>query len=454
MNYKDNSPENFKPSEILEPLGVEVNDDTFCIMPFMHMSTTTNGEYRLCCRSQKVTEINHNRIHEMFPELITAPTGNLTPKDIWQSNTYNEIRSDLVNGQRNRRCRACWRLEDKGIVSLRQTQNLERVERYADFVKEWAETGNVDWRVPIFEFKLSNICNLRCRMCWPKDSTPWMRSWDRVKHLHPDGDRDYLDTIIEVNNMRRNPMLNLFSSSNVFVNDLMENLEHIEEMEFAGGEPLLDPLHFKLISQIPNPENVILKYSTNLTNLEFKNGRNVLDIWRNFAGIRLTISIDGYRELNSMIRHGSDWDILKQNIKQCKQVLGHKLQTIRGSTTISAMNALHLTETMDAIENDLGIRWHTSRLTVPEFLHANVLDPEHLKQQREQLLERIKPLEDTVEDIKDYEQKLITINKIRHIRDSERWLKECIDTNRHTEYWDKYQEFMNIMDEEDKHELL
>jgi sulfatase maturation enzyme AslB (radical SAM superfamily) len=240
----------------------------------------------------------------------------------------------------------------------------------------------------------------------------------------------------------------------MFVNDLMENLEHIEEMEFAGGEPLLDPLHFKLISQIPNPENVILKYSTNLTNLEFKNGRNVLDIWRNFAGIRLTISIDGYRELNSMIRHGSDWNTLKQNIKQCKQVLGNKLQTIRGSTTISAMNALYLTETMDAIENDLGIRWHTSRLTVPEFLHANVLDPVQLTQQREQLLERIKPLEDTVEDIKDYGQKLITINKIRHIRDSERWLKECIDSNRHTEYWSKYQEFMNIMDEEDTHELL
>ena len=112
-----------------------------------------------------------------------------------------------------------------------------------------------------------------------------MRSWDRIKHLHSDGDRDYLDKIIEVNNMHRNPLLNLFSSSDVFINELMENLKHIDEMEFAGGEPLLDPLHFKLISQIPNPENVILKYSTNLTNLEFKNGRNVLDIWRNFAGI-------------------------------------------------------------------------------------------------------------------------------------------------------------------------
>ena len=83
-------PEDFKPSNILGPLGVDVNDDTFCIMPFMHMSTTTNGEYRLCCRSQKVTEVNHNRIHELFPDRIKEPTENTTPRDIWQSNTYTK----------------------------------------------------------------------------------------------------------------------------------------------------------------------------------------------------------------------------------------------------------------------------------------------------------------------------------------------------------------------------
>lgn len=447
-------PEDFKPSNILGPLGVDVNDDTFCIMPFMHMSTTTNGEYRLCCRSQKVTEVNHNRIHELFPDRISEPTETTTPKDIWQSKTYNKIRSDLVNGERDKRCRACWRLEDRGIVSLRQTQNLERTERYADIVKQWSETGNVEWRVPIFEFKLSNICNLRCRMCWPKDSTPWVKSWDKVKHLQPDGDRNYIDTIIEVNDMHRKPMLNLFSANNHFVDQIIENLPYIEEMEFAGGEPLLDPLHFQLISQIPNPEKVILKYSTNLTDLEFKNGRNVLDIWQKFAGIRLTISIDGDPALNSMIRYGSQWETLKKNIIDCKTVLGDKLQTIRGSTTISAMNALHLVETMDAIVNDLGIPWHTSRLTIPEFLHANVLPVNDLLKSQIKLKQRLRQLYD-MESVETDRKKLNEIqNTIRHIRDSERWLSECIFNNKNEINYNKYVEFMEIMDKEDQNGIL
>lgn len=446
-------PDEFKPSSILEPLGIEVNDDTFCIMPFMHMSTTTNGEYRLCCRSTKVTEVNHNRIHEMFPERISEPTTKTSPRDIWQGNTYNQVRENLVTGERDKRCRACWRLEDKGIVSLRQTQNLERVERFADAVREWQDTGNVSWRVPIFEFKLSNICNLRCRMCWPKDSTPWVKSWDAVKHLQPEGDRDYMDTIIAVNDMNRKPVLNLFSTNNEFVDQMMENLPYIEEMEFAGGEPLLDPLHFQLIDQIPNPENVTLKYSTNLTNLEFKNGRNVIDIWRKFKSIKLTISIDGHPELNAMIRYGSDWDTLRQNIETVKQEL-HNVTMLRGSTTISAMNALELVETMDAIENDLGIRWHTSRLTIPEFLHANVLPRVELAAGKDRLLARLNYLESRDTNTLAGKEMEYHLNRIRHVRDAERWLTECIENNRHTENYARYLEFMEIMNREDQNGIL
>lgn len=443
------TPENFRPSDYIKG----VDDSTFCIMPFMHMSTTTNGEYRLCCRSSKVTEINHNRIHEMFPDRIKDNTeSKMLPKNIWQGKRYNEIRERLINGERESRCNACWKMEDRGIVSLRQTQNFERVERFADAVREWQETGNVAWRVPIFEFKLSNICNLRCRMCWPKDSTPWVKSWDAIKHLLPEGEREYMDVIWETNNMSRQPILNLFAKDPEFINQMMQNLQYVEEMEFAGGEPLLDPLHYELISKIPHPENVILKYSTNLTDLEFKKGRNVLDIWRKFKGVRLTISIDGHESLNAMIRHGSRWDELRTNIQLVKEQLGDKIHSLRGSTTVSAMNALELVETMDAIEQDLGIRWHTSRLQWPEYLHANVLPRAELAASKDKILARIDQIQsehDTL-PIGISKEKEIMINRMRHLKDAERWLTECIENNQYIKNYNRYQEFMDIMNKEDK----
>ena len=50
---------NFKPSTALKKHGLKPNDNTFCIMPFIHSSTTTNGEFRLCCRSNKIWSVNN-----------------------------------------------------------------------------------------------------------------------------------------------------------------------------------------------------------------------------------------------------------------------------------------------------------------------------------------------------------------------------------------------------------
>lgn len=446
-------PSEFSPSQIFSDMGIQVNDKTFCIMPFIHMSTMPNGEYRLCCRSQRVGEVNHSEYVKQFGIDDTVPdiTNETTPKKIFQGELYNTIRQELISGVRHHRCSACWNLEDRGIVSLRQSQNVERVQRYATRVKEFVETGTMPWNVPILELKLSNICNLRCRMCFPKDSTPWVSTWEHIKHIHSDGDRKYHERVFELNNLKNKPILNLFDSNPEVVDDLLENLANIEELEFAGGEPLLDPLHFKIINSIKHPEKVILKYSTNLTNLEFKSGRNILDIWKKFKGIRLTISIDGPEHLNNVIRKNSNWSDIKRNINLCKEHLGDKLLTIRATTTISAMNVKHLEETMDAVTGELGILWHTSRLTYPNFLSASVvhvddlLTAKHRLERRVMLYKKQNSLSGITRDRVDYNQALI-----RHLTDSINWINHCIKNNQHDQLNNKYIEFTSILDELDK----
>lgn len=412
---------NFKPSAVFkEKYGFTVDDRTFCIMPFIHISTTTNGEFRLCCRSKKLWNIE-----------------NIGVKDIWNHSKYKTVRNNLVEGVRDTHCEACWKMEDKGITSLRQSQNFERVEEYGHLVAHWHETWLTNWDIPIVEFKLSNLCNLKCRMCWPKDSTPWMQDWSSVEHLYEPGEKSYVNEIIEKNNLARKPIMNLFESNDQFVADIEELLPTIREFEFAGGEPLMDPLHYRFIEKIPDPSKVILKYSTNLTDLESKKGRNVVELWKKFKAVRLTISIDGDADLNAYIRQGAVWENIVNNVRYVKEELGDKLDYIKASTTITALNVEFLVETLNAITTDLDIMWHTSRLQWPSFLHANVLPVEKLEAAKEKISIKVFDME---------ESSVAEINNKRHLMDALFWIEECIKNNKSETLHDKFIEFNRILD--------
>jgi hypothetical protein len=416
---------NYKPSQhFKEKFGFTVDDNTFCIMPFIHISTTTNGEFRLCCRSKKIWNIE-----------------NIGVKDLWNHSKYKTVRNNLTEGVRDTHCQACWKMEDKGITSLRQSQNFERVEEYGDLVAHWHKTWLTKWDIPIVEFKLSNLCNLKCRMCWPKDSTPWMQDWRAVEHLYEEGEKSYIDEIIDKNNLTKKPIMNLFESNEHFVKDIEELLPTIKEFEFAGGEPLMDPLHFRFLEKIEDPSDVILKYSTNLTDLESKKGRNVIELWKKFKAVRLTISIDGHGELNSYIRQGAVWSDIVRNVHLVKQELGEKLDYIKASTTISALNIEHLVETMEAITGEMNIMWHTSRLQWPSFLHANVIPVDRLLAAKEKILFKLSSMtEDNIEEM----------NNRRHLSDAAYWIDECVQDNRHEEMYSKFTEFNSILDEKRK----
>jgi sulfatase maturation enzyme AslB (radical SAM superfamily) len=416
----------FKPSEILkEKYGFTVDDSTFCIMPFIHTSTTTNGEFRLCCRSDRLWDVQ-----------------NISLKDLWNHKKYKTVRNNLSMGVKDSHCSACWKMEEKGIISLRQTHNFERLEEYADVVDTWNSTGIVPWKIPVVEFKLSNLCNLKCRMCWPKDSTPWMQDWDTVSHIYSENEQRYVNSIIDNNNMRSKPVLNLFEAHKDFINDLYEIIDDIKEFEFAGGEPLMDPLHYNMLERIKKPEEVTLKYSTNLSDLEAKKGRNIVEIWKKFKSVRLTISVDGYDELNAYIRHGAVWEDIKNNIAYVKQELGDKLDYIKASTCISALNVEYLVETLDAITEDFGIMWHTSRLQWPSFLHANVLPADRLNAAKAKLVDKL--------EVMFHDSTITDVSNRRHIEDAINWIDEAIIKNKYDENYSKFVEFNKLLDEKRK----
>lgn len=411
----------YKPSKYFKKkYDIKVDDSTFCIMPFIHTSTTTNGDFRLCCRSTKIWDIE-----------------NISLKELWNHSKYNEVRKNLRLGIKDPHCNACWKMEENNITSLRQAQNFERIKKYGHLVAAWYNNNKkADYEIPIVELKLSNLCNLKCRMCWPKDSTPWIQDWKTVENFYNQSEKNFINEIIVKNKLYDKPIMNLFETNEQFIKDIEELLPSIKEFEFAGGEPLMDPLHFRVLERIPKPQNVILKYSTNLTNLQAKKDRNIIELWKKFKAIRLTISIDGYPELNSYVRYGSDWNDICNNIREVKEGLGNKLDYIRATTCISAYNVEFLVETLDAIRNDLKIFWHTTRLQWPDFLHANVISKEKLLNSKNKLIEKNSILSDST---------MLDINNKRHIEDAINWIENCIENNKHDTNFTTFKKFNDAL---------
>jgi hypothetical protein len=103
------------------------------------------------------------------------------------------------------------------------------------------------------------------------------------------------------------------------------------------------------------------------------------------------------------------------------------------------MNAMELGDTAKAIVEELGIHWHTSRLQWPDFLHANVLTESQLNH--------------GIINIERYANELAFRQNVKrkkmlltHLNGAANWLQECIKNNNHENGYQRYQDFMNTID--------
>ena len=320
--------------------------DTFCVLPFTHLSTRPDGAITPCCRSRDTL----GNIKDM------------TFEEAWNSERQQRLRKDLLSGVRNKHCFQCWDMEDQGSVSMRQSMNKTR-----EYMIPKSCTAEMPFVVPVLELKMSNLCNFRCRTCKPDLSTTWLKDWAEVKHEYESLDL-HNDTKRQTN-----------FDNDQFVEDIVKLAPTIEIVEFAGGEPLMDPLHYKVLHALePFASNITVKYSTNLSKVKFGKFDTIAS-WAKFRKVDLSLSIDGHPELNNYIRTESDTDVLAENLKLVRAELGNKYDG-RAALCYSAWNVFGLPESYEYFERVLDTPVHGNIAWDPIFINPQVL-PQELKKQ-------------------------------------------------------------------------
>lgn len=331
---------------------IKLPSESFCTFPFNHLATKTAGEIKPCCRAKSISNIKTE-----------------TLKEAWNNKEMRELRLALLKGEKPSICNTCWRHEEQGVTSMRERTVHWHLDKFGNTHDKMSEDGSMPFQIPTFEAKLSNLCNLKCRMCHPVDSTSWWRDWKTVSHFM---EKHNKSTFIKVESFKK-PYVSDWEHD-AFWEEFAELAPHFEEIYFAGGEPLMDPLHYKVLHYLikfGNPEKIKLRYATNMTTLSYKKD-NVMELWNSFKTVQINISIDGYGDVYNYIRQLADYQVVKANIAKVKQ--HPKVDRMMGACTLQVYNIWFLPEIADEFDQ-MGIELHTHRVNYPEFLDCRVIPP-------------------------------------------------------------------------------
>ena len=208
-----------------------------------------------------------------------------------------------------------------------------------------------------WDIRFSNLCNLKCRSCGHIFSSQWYQ--DQAKLAGGDW-------------KQRNTVLNYAGRTETDMwEQLIPHIDYVEQIYFAGGEPLLMEEHYHILDELVRRKrfDVRLIYNTNFTHVDLK-GQSVFEYWRQFNSVAVGASLDAMGARAEYIRKGTVWQDVENNRRQMLAMCPNVDFYI--SPTLSVMNAWHLP--------DFHRYWTEQGFIKAQDLNVNILqDPAYYR---------------------------------------------------------------------------
>ena len=293
------------------------NSPGFCVAPWMHLHVINDGRSFACCQTPLREENSFGNVkHEKLIDIVNSPRA-------------KKMRKDMLDGKPlPSACERCVSKQQNNLNTMRTGLNSKWFDETKDLIASTAEDGTLsELQLKYWDFRFSNYCNLACTTCSPLFSTQWSKDFQK---LHPGADK-YSDT----------QLIDL-KEANVFWDDIEEHLDTMKEIHFAGGEPLIMPEHWRILKMLEEKEkfDIDLRYSTNGTTLGTKK-QDVMEMWKKFNYVHLSISIDGEGDAFEHIRYKGKWD---QTLVNLKKIRASRAVDYWFHPTVSILNIFRLTE--------------------------------------------------------------------------------------------------------------
>lgn len=337
------------------PIKVNLNDlssrdkflladsKVFCMYPWIHLHAFPNGDAHPCCYSEMAHGLGCTKTH--------------TINEIWNDQPMKQLRQRMLSEQPSSACKKCYEQETSGFFSGRQSANKHFGHHIAKVQRTNADGYLKDFEMIYWDIRFSNLCNLRCRSCGHIFSSQWYQ--DQAALAGPEW-------------RQKNTVLNFAGRTETDMwEQLLPHLDYVEQIYFAGGEPLMMAEHYNILDELEKRQrfDVRLIYNTNFTQVKLKD-RYVFDYWKKFKSVSVGASLDAMGVRAEYIRKGTDWSIVEDNRRRmldtCPEV------DFYISPTVSIMNALHVP--------DFHRHWVDQQFINPQDLNVNILqDPAYYR---------------------------------------------------------------------------
>jgi MoaA/NifB/PqqE/SkfB family radical SAM enzyme len=242
-----------------------------CHAPFTSINFEQNGNATACC---------YNRVHV----LGTYPQN--TIKEMWMGKDAELLRNYIKKNDLSGGCKLCMeQLNAKNYAGV----HAKLFDAFGN------NTENITYP-KIFEFEISNTCNLECVMC-----------------------SGYYSSSIRKNREHAPELISPYNDN--FVEQLREFIPHLTDARFLGGEPFLINIYYNIWEKIAelNPDMTI-HITTNGTVLNNKAKRLLEKLKCN-----INLSIDSLDQNNySKIRKNGKLENVLDNFKYFKQYTSKK----------------------------------------------------------------------------------------------------------------------------------
>lgn len=321
--------------------------ETLCMAPWTHTYLSPQTERRLCCASREPAQ--------NFEQYIdtAAGTGRYIPVTLeqhWNSEHMRSVRQRMMSGETLPECDVCNSKLLNTDVYRSYFWGLFG-HKYDEAMQSTTPDGFTTMKPVSWDYRFSNLCNFKCRMCGDMLSS----SWETEQRRH-----DMIDWANPKNNWMRPEVkreITQFQDTQIEA-EFAEAVEQhrIEEIYWVGGEPLMYEQHWrymKRIIELNDGPKLYARYNTNLSRVDY-NGCNLYsDLLANIRDWQICASIDGTGQIGEYIRTGLAWPVFLENFRRGLEIARHRRQ-MRLDFTLT-LPGLFEVDAMQRTADELGV---------------------------------------------------------------------------------------------------
>ena len=319
--------------------------ETFCILPWVHLSTRPDGAMRVCCtaNASSVGPTNDKKYGGQVGVLKDEEgrPNNLNVSDFlssWNSTYMRNVRKQMLNGEIPPSCAKCFKEESAGHQSKRQweTEYWSKRVDLDQLIRDTQEDGSVPPKLTYIDLRFGTKCQLACVMCSPHDSSGWVKDWRAV---YPTLKSESIKDVWQWENKGsiNGSSYNWHKNNPTFWEQFYDQIPNMQQVYFAGGESLIIEEHYEILEECirqGHAKNLEIRYNSN--GVEWRD--DLFDLWKEFKLVRFHYSVDSIGAMNEYIRYPSEW----KRTEEVFHILDEQTSDNVEVTVACAVNALNI----------------------------------------------------------------------------------------------------------------